>query len=106
MFAVVNWMEEARHFTHQQRLVSDVAHLLGGVAQEKADVMLATKTTPDQRRAPLVPLDAVLKKIDLSEPAEAGVLVVARPTVAPPMIAAQLRTQHAREPLTDPPRAV
>jgi hypothetical protein len=106
MFAVVNWIGESRHFTHQQRLVSDVAHLLGGVAKEKADVILAVETGLEHPQAPVVPRDAVLKKIDLSAPTEAGLQVVTRPTIALSLVAARLRTQHAPESLTDPPRAV
>ncbi len=75
LFSVLSWVDEARHFSHQQRLVADVAHLLGGETPPAKYATLPADAPADP--LPPVPIGAVLKKIDLT-------LEVAS-SLAPPM---------------------
>lgn len=97
------WLGEARSFTHQQRLVSEVAHLLVG---EKPHSLLSHLSVlpPAPAKSPLPPPPA-LKKIELA--AEDTLLWVAPTSAAPlrapeaPPVASALRAP----PLHGPPRA-
>lgn len=100
----VVWLGEARSFTHQQRLASDVAHLLLG---KKPHSLLSQ--IPDfpiaPAKSPLPPLPT-LKKIDLADE-DTVVRLAPRPTLplrAPPgpPAASALRAP----PPHGPPRAV
>ena len=67
-YAVLEWVASARHFSHQQQLSREVAHLLAGEkAPPRSRTIVATTEEPEAPRAfPPVPIGAVLKKIDLS----------------------------------------
>lgn len=102
-YAVLTWFGEARHFTHQQRLTAEVAHVLTG---EKAPGLLAVlKDAPTRPFAPTVPTEAALKKIELAVEFTAEVL--------PPALREKVRVARAmslpdarREaPPHEPPRA-
>lgn len=66
-YALFAWMAEARSFSHQQRLSSEVVSLLGGADAEPAEARVATSAAPlPAKRPPAVPPDAVLKKFPLA----------------------------------------
>ncbi|MBL9200775.1 MAG: hypothetical protein JNL39_09730 [Opitutaceae bacterium] len=68
VYAALSWLAEARTFTHQQRLVAEVAHLLGGgeaVPSAIAQTVARARSQDTSRPVPPVPADAVLKKIPL-----------------------------------------
>ncbi len=105
VLAALNWMEHARHFTHQQRLEREVAQLLGGKAKAAATARLAQKESAPARAHPLaVPPDAVLKKIELGEPAEVMRGTLPRRANAFAWREVRVPASPAREPLTEPPR--
>jgi hypothetical protein len=81
-YALLSWITEARSFTHQQRLTSDVAFLLGGeVPRENA---VAKNEVPGPVKPPVpVPPDAVLKKLELSCERLAEVLPPALRAICP-----------------------
>jgi hypothetical protein len=99
---MMTWAGQARHFSHQDRLRSEVAFILAG--KPAAPARLAANPAPARPSAPPVVAEVVLKKIDLY------VSVAAEP--APP--GAQglhysdgtgLKPDSVRaEPLTPPPR--
>jgi hypothetical protein len=63
---VIEWAKGARHFSHQQQLRTEVAYLLAG--PHMRTVLTASK---EPSKSPLgipIPDEAVMKKIDLSEP--------------------------------------
>ena len=65
-YALLTWIGEARSFSHQQRLTAEVAHVLTGT--KAAERISWTKNTEATERpfAPLVPVEATLKKIQLA----------------------------------------
>lgn len=101
-FVVLTWLSEARSFSHNERLVRDVAFLLNG---EKAPGIIdAAKNLPaEEPKAPL-PAQVALKKLDLTLERTTEVL--------PPALRANRRlaaTTIPREvlrdaPPTEPPR--
>lgn len=79
VFSVLTWLAEARSFSHQERLTVDVARLLGGAAPSRpiaAAVARAQEHVPAQP-LPMVPADAVFKKLELSLEKSTDVLPVA-----------------------------
>ena len=99
----VVWLGEARSFSHQQRLASEVAHLLVG---EKPHSLLAhVHSIPPAPAKPTLPALPTLKKVELA--AEDTVRWFA------PLTPSKLRVhvpQHAQSalrapPLHGPPRA-
>jgi hypothetical protein len=62
--AVLTWAGEARHFTHQQRLTAEVAHVLSG--QSMPSLLATMKEAPSRPLAPVMPAEAALKKIELA----------------------------------------
>ena len=60
------WLGEARHFSHQQRLVTDVAFVLTGNQAPGLGLMAAIKDTPQRAPLPAVPTEIKLKKLDLA----------------------------------------
>jgi hypothetical protein len=75
-YALLTWMAEARSFTHQHRLMADVASLLG---EKDAPVALAKADVPGpEKPTPMVPADAVLKKFPLSTETASGVVAPSR----------------------------
>jgi hypothetical protein len=69
VYATLSWLAEARSFTHQQRLVADVAHLLGGgeaAPSRIAQTLARAKAHEPARPLPPVPAEAVLKKMPLA----------------------------------------
>lgn len=66
-YALFAWIAEARSFSHQQRLSSDVVALLGGEAAAPAEASRAAAAAPSPvEPLPAVPPDAVLKKFPLA----------------------------------------
>ena len=63
IYAALSWMAEARHFSHQQQLKAGVERLLAG---EQAPAAVSATPAVPAERSPLVPSDAVLKKISLA----------------------------------------
>ena len=62
-FNLVIWAGNARHFSHQERLAIDAASILSGKkAAATANVARSAPATP---LIPMVPVEVVLKKIDL-----------------------------------------
>lgn len=90
VYTALTWLGEARHFTHQQRLTMEVAHVLGGA--KLPGLLASMKCAPDRPFAPVVPVEATLKKIELAVertseamPPEVRVQVsLARSSVCPP----------------------
>ncbi len=64
VYTAIAWIGEARHFTHQQRLTAEVAHVLTGV--KTPSVLAAIRQVPLRPLAPVVPAEATLKKIELA----------------------------------------
>jgi hypothetical protein len=64
--ALLTWLGEARHFSHQQRLMSDVACVLTGNATPGSGVMAAVKDMAQPQPSPAVPAGLEVKKIDLA----------------------------------------
>jgi hypothetical protein len=63
-YALLTWFGEARHFSHQQRLTAEVAHVFTG---EKSPAMAVVALDVSERPfAPMVPSDATLRKIELA----------------------------------------
>lgn len=63
-YALLAWLGEARHFSHQQRLTAEVASLLAGERAPGPGV--AMTDAPAKPPAPPLPAEAVLKKLDLA----------------------------------------
>jgi hypothetical protein len=102
-FSVMGWVGNARHFSHQERLKSEVAFILSGRKPES--VALSVKPAPARPLVPPVVTEVVLKKIDLyvslsAEPAPPGSrgLGYRDQSELPP-------DSIPREPLSPPPRA-
>jgi hypothetical protein len=64
--AALTWLGEARHFSHQQRLVTDVAFVLTGHQAPGLGVMAAVKDVTLPKPLPATPAGVELKKIDLT----------------------------------------
>jgi hypothetical protein len=103
-FEFVVWFGNARHFSHQQRLTSEVASVLAG--EHVVHALAVATEAPTQPFTPTVPADATLKKIELA--------VHRAETVWPPVVATVVQTGHENllssrlmeEPLDEPPRAL
>ena len=63
--ALLTWLGEARHFSHQQRLMTDVAYVLTGNQPPGLGVMAAVKDLPLPKPLPATTAGAELKKIVL-----------------------------------------
>ncbi len=68
MYTVLAWIADARTFSHQHQLTTEVAHVLAGEKTGSRLVMMAAAAAPDDhdRAQPAIPESAVLKKIDLA----------------------------------------
>lgn len=69
VYTALSWLTEGRSFTHQQRLVAEVAHLLGGgeaVPSRAAQTLARTQTHTPAKPLPPVSAEAVQKKITLA----------------------------------------
>jgi hypothetical protein len=64
--AALTWLGEARHFSHQQRLVTDVAFVLTGHQAPGLGVLAAVKDLPAPAPAAPAPAEIELKKLDLA----------------------------------------
>ena len=64
IYGVLGWLAEARNFSHQHRLMADVAGLLGGEKSPESTVVASAET--HQNSLPVVPADSVLKRLDLA----------------------------------------
>lgn len=62
-WTVLAWLHEARHFSHQQRLATDVTYLLRG---EKAPGLLARTGLPPASPLPPLPPEVALRKMELA----------------------------------------
>jgi len=65
-YALVTWIGEARNFSHQQRLTSEVAHVLTGTKADEKVFAIKKSDTPARPLALPVPAEATLKKIQLA----------------------------------------
>lgn len=74
-YAVLTWMSEARNFSHQHRLTSQVVHVLTG--QSESTQLAALPATGGKPALPSVPADAILKKLDLAFEGTREVLPIA-----------------------------
>jgi hypothetical protein len=65
-YALLTWLADARHFSHQQQLTREVAFLMAG--EKSRDRPVAVVANEDPAPAPKLPppAGAVLKKIDLT----------------------------------------
>ena len=104
VYEAVSWFANARHFTHQQRLHTEVADFLAG---RSAPLQLAgTKPAPSKPFLPVVPADAILKKIELAVQFTSELL--------PPAVRAVVRADEEprvpdafrAQPPHEPPRAL
>ncbi len=76
---VLTWVGQARHFSHQQRLVTDVAFILTGHQAPGLGIKAAVKDIALPQTPPAVAAGVELKKIDL---AVEGGIKVRRPVAA------------------------
>ena len=103
-YALVVWMGNARNFSHQQRLTSEVAFILAG--KPEASVEAIAEPPPARPQNVPLPADATLKKFDL--------FVVFSSELIPPSVRAFTRSERPhrppaapdREPPSEPPRSV
>lgn len=65
-YALLTWIGEARSFTHQQRLTAEVAHVLTGTKLPERISLARHSEGAERPFAPLVPVEATLKKIQLA----------------------------------------
>lgn len=101
VYEFVSWMGQARHFSHQQRLQIEVAVFFTG--QQESAASLA-EHAPEKPFLPIVPAEAVLKKIELAVQSTSEVL--------PPVIVAAVYAEgmgtvpepRRDEPPHEPPR--
>jgi hypothetical protein len=103
-FHLIVWVKNARHFSHQAQLHSEVASILSGKPAD-APVSLATATGAEKSPPPVAPADFAVKKILLS-------LVVEHLAVSPPSsvetwtaICLRSRPAHVADVPHPPPRA-
>lgn len=102
-YEIVVWLGNARTFSHQQRLTSEVAFILGG--QPAAATMM--KAHPAERSQHLPPaMEIALKKIDL-------LMFTSSETASPLIDLTFFRASSSRvpwacrsEPPSEPPRSV
>lgn len=64
--ALLTWLGEARHFSHQQRLVTDVAFVLTGKEAPGLGLLAAVKGAARPAPLPVAPAELELKKLDLA----------------------------------------
>lgn len=86
VYEAVSWLGNARHFSHQQRLQIDVVSVLTG---DKAVLHLTAADTPAKPFLPVVPTDAVLKKIELAVQSTSELL----PPIACPLARVESKSQ-------------
>lgn len=63
-FALLTWVDTARHFSHQQKLTHDVAYLLAG--QESPATLAVPVENHRPEPPPAIPPEATLKKLVLA----------------------------------------
>lgn len=103
LFATMSWLAESRHFTHQQRLSAQVAHLLGGERMpERVDVVTGE---PYRQPPPALPADTALKKIVLALESDGADLKPAELVGGRKRIAAKLPDMRREPPPDEPPRS-
>ena len=96
------WLAEARSFSHQHRLSTDVAFVLAGKSTPPR-IARAVKSAPSRPVAP-VPAEAVVKKIPLAFESVAEVLPPALRATRPAMIAWAFPETFRAPPPHGPPR--
>jgi hypothetical protein len=102
-YSLIVWAKGSQHFSHQERLKEDVARLLTG---EKALPGAGIAgPAPARPFAPQVPIDAVLKKLDLTAPlaVDAAAPGMRELDYAGPLVREPCGSRY--EPLLPPPRA-
>ena len=103
MFAALSWLDEARHFSHQRRLTADVAFVLVGQKIPSHFAMAAEASA--QLPLPPVPVEAMLKKLDLAVERTSEALPVAMRTPHRVARAARPPERLGVPPPHEPPRA-
>lgn len=101
-YEIVVWLGNARHFSHQQRLTSEVASILAG--SDAHDVIATASAAPERPFTPLVAVDATLKKIDLLFTVSSEWLPVTERVGMPNLGVAALPVSPWSEPPAEPPR--
>jgi hypothetical protein len=64
VYEFVSWAGQARHFSHQQKLQNDVVSALTG--DKGPELVAGANKGPSKPFLPVIPTDAVLKKIELA----------------------------------------
>ena len=98
------WLAEARSFSHQHRLGTDVAFVLAGKPTPQR-IARAVKSAPSRPVAP-VPAEAVMKKIPLAFESVAEVLPPALRASCPALVAWACPESLRAPPPHGPPRLV
>ena len=103
-YAFLSWAAEARSFSHQQRLTTDVAFVLAGENRPAESAVAAT--APSAPFAPAIPADAVLKKLDLAVEGTIHVLTFPLRAPEPAPLRLELAGVGRSAPPHEPPRAL
>jgi hypothetical protein len=102
-YNLIVWAGGMQHFSHQERLQTDVACLLTG---RKVSPMLAKTPAPSSRPAlPPIPAEAVLKKLDLYTTVVIDAVIPRGRALEFPEWSYRWSNRAQPEPLLPPPRA-
>jgi hypothetical protein len=107
-YAAIEWIGEGRSFSHQQRLTSEVARLLGTEVAEEVASSFST-TVPESPTAlpkPTTPPDPTVKKIDLAVERSIHSLIPNVPVSLAWSVVRHAESALRAPPLLGPPRAV
>jgi hypothetical protein len=100
-YELLVWTRDAQHFSHQERLKSEVAAMLsgrGGAASR------SVKQASDRPSPPPIPAEGVLKKIDLFAPLAIVSSAPVRQELQFPAQFVRAPDRARSEPLLPPPR--
>jgi hypothetical protein len=102
-YSLIVWAKGSQHFSHQERLKEDVARLLTG--KEASSAPWIAGSAPALPFAPQVPIDGVLKKLDLTAPLAVDAIApgIRELDYAEPFVREPSGARY--EPLLPPPRA-
>lgn len=103
--ALLAWMGEARHFSHQQRLTAELAHVLTGAKSES--VLAAMSHLPAKPLEPLASATLTLKKVELGTELMVEILPAAKTEEVLPLVSGfWLRAWRAAPPHEPPRRGI